>query len=74
MDDAALALIVGVNFGLLLWDEAPLISSGQTADQWNRSCKYYFPFRIIERTLPLSQSCPVGRIRTEPERGTGRTS
>ena len=39
----ALALIVGVNFGLLLWDEAPLISSGQTADQWNRSCKYYFP-------------------------------
>jgi len=28
-----LALIVGVNFGLLLWDEAPLISSGQTADQ-----------------------------------------
>ena len=54
----ALALIVGVNFGLLLWNEAPLISSGQTADQWSRNCKYYFPIRIIERTLPLSQSCP----------------
>ena len=54
----ALALIVGVNFGLLLWDEAPLISSGQTADRWSRSCKYYFPVRVIERTLPLSQSCP----------------
>ena len=53
-----LALIVGVNFGLLLWDEAPLISSGQTADKWNRSCKYYFPFRIIEQKLPLTQSCP----------------
>ena len=54
----ALALIVGVNFGLLLWNEAPLISSGQTADHWNRSCKYYFPFRVIELKLPLSQSCP----------------
>jgi hypothetical protein len=54
----ALAVIVGVNFGLLLWNQAPLISSGQTTDQWSRSCKYYFPFRIIERTLPLSQSCP----------------
>jgi hypothetical protein len=53
-----LALIVGVNFGLLLWNKAPLISSGQTADQWSLSCKYYFPVRIIERKLPLSQSCP----------------
>jgi hypothetical protein len=42
----------------MLWNEAPLISSGQTTDQWSRSCKYYFPVRVIERTLPLSQSCP----------------
>jgi hypothetical protein len=59
----ALALIVGVNFGLLLWNEAPLIASGRTADQWNRACKYYFPFRIIERKLPLTQNCPAW---TEP--------
>ena len=54
----ALALLAGVNIGLIVWNEGPLIFSGQTADQWSRSCKYYFPFRIIERTLPLSQSCP----------------
>jgi hypothetical protein len=53
-----LALIVGINVVLMLWNEAPLISSGQTTDQWSRSCKYYFPVRVIERTLPLSQSCP----------------
>jgi len=54
----ALTLVIGVNFGLLLWNAAPLVSSGQTADRWNLSCKYYFPIRIIERKLPLSQSCP----------------
>ena len=58
MEMTALALIVGVNFGLLLWNQAPLIPSGLTADQWSRSCKYNFPIRIIERKLPLSQSCP----------------
>jgi len=54
----ALALVVGANFGLLLWGQAPLIWSGQTADQWSRSCKYYYPIRTFERTLPLSHACP----------------
>ena len=54
----ALALVAGVNIGLLVWAQAPLIWSGQTADHWSRSCKYYYPFHTFDRTLPLSQSCP----------------
>lgn len=51
-----LALIVGVNFGLLLCNEAALMSSGQTADPWSRGSKCDFQVRIIDRKLPLSQS------------------
>ena len=54
----ALALVAGANFGLLLWGQAPLIWSGTTADQWSRSCKYYYPMSTFDRLLPLSQSCP----------------
>jgi hypothetical protein len=54
----ALALIAGANIALLAWGQAPLIWSGQTADQWSRSCTYYYPFHTFERTLPLSQDCP----------------
>jgi len=46
---AALALIAGVNIGLLVWGQAPLIWSGQTADQWSRSCTYYYPFRTFSK-------------------------
>ena len=54
----ALALIVGVNIGLLMWGERALVWSGRTADQWAQSCRYYYPLRTFVVTAPLTQSCP----------------
>jgi len=54
----ALALIVGANAGLLLWGQAPLVWSSSTADGWQRSCRYYYPVRVFEVVLPLTQNCP----------------
>ena len=53
-----LALILVANAGLFLWGQAPLIWSTSTSDQWNRSCRYYYPVRTFEAILPLSQDCP----------------
>lgn len=53
-----LALIFLANAGLLLWGQAPLIWTGATSDQWNRSCRYYYPVRIFEVVIPFSQNCP----------------
>jgi len=53
-----LALIVAANAGLLLWGQAPLIWASATGDQWNRSCRYYYPVRTFELVIPLSQNCP----------------
>jgi hypothetical protein len=53
-----LALIFVANAGLLLWGEAPLVWSTSTNNQWNRSCRYYYPVRMFEVVLPLSQDCP----------------
>jgi len=54
----ALAVIVGLSAAQWVWGQALLVSSGSTADRWNRSCRYYFPMRVFEVTLPLSQECP----------------
>ncbi|MGD0763625.1 MAG: hypothetical protein ABR929_10660 [Roseiarcus sp.] len=54
----ALALLVVANAGLLLWGEAPLIWTSTASDQWNRSCRYYYPVRTFELVVPLSQNCP----------------
>jgi hypothetical protein len=52
------ALIFVANAGLMLWGQAPLVWSGSTPDKWNRSCRYYYPVRMFEVVLPLSQDCP----------------
>jgi hypothetical protein len=54
----ALALLVVANVGLLLWGEAPLVWTSTASDQWNRSCRYYYPLRTFELVVPLSQNCP----------------
>jgi hypothetical protein len=37
---------------------AILIWSQQADDHWTRQCTYYFPFRLINRPVPLEASCP----------------
>jgi hypothetical protein len=58
----ALALIFGANVALLGWGQALLAWSTSTPDGWSRSCRYYYPVRVFEVTLPLSQSCPYWRL------------
>ncbi len=53
-----LALIVLANIGMAFWGEGVLLWSTATSDQWNRSCRYYYPVRTFELVLPLSQGCP----------------
>jgi len=59
----ALAVIVGLNASQWVWGQALLVWSSATADGWSRSCRYYYPVRVFEVTLPSGQGCP--RV-TEP--------
>ena len=52
------ALILLINGGLYVGDRGLRVWSSTTADQWNRICRYYYPIRIFEIILPLSQDCP----------------
>ena len=56
--DGVLALYRRENFGGLLWNEAPLIASGQTADQWTVAAKIISVQHHRTQIALLSQSCP----------------
>jgi hypothetical protein len=58
----AVALIVGANVALIGWGYAPLVWTASAPDGWSRSCRYYYPVRVFEKALPLSQSCPHWRL------------